>query len=100
MPRACSLLIPLILCLAAAALPCGSSRSEPAKTAKKLIEFGWDEPDTGFMRRHVAEMEQSPFDGCVFHVTYPKPEGKPGNFTWECWGKRSFTEADLRPAEE
>ena len=37
---------------------------------KKLIEFGWDEPGTKFMREHIAEMQQTPFDGCVFHVEY------------------------------
>ncbi len=65
---------------------------------KKLIEFGWDEPDTAFMRQHVAEMERTPFDGCVFHVNYAKPGGGQGNFTWECWSKRAFTEAELKPA--
>lgn len=65
---------------------------------KKLIEFGWDEPDTAFMRAHVKEMESTPFDGCVFHVLYLK-DGKPtGPFEWECWGKRKFTEPELQPA--
>ena len=67
---------------------------------KKLIEFGWDEPDTGFIRKHIAEMERTPFDGCVFHVSYPKPEGGEGNFTWECWGTKAFTEKELKPAIE
>ena len=66
--------------------------------AKKLIEFGWDEPDTGFMRRHIDQMEQTPFDGVVFHVTGIGPAGKPGNFLWEAWGRRAFTEAELAPA--
>ena len=30
---------------------------------KKLIEFGWDEPGTAFMREHAEEMDRSPFDG-------------------------------------
>lgn len=67
---------------------------------KKLIEFGWDEPDTAFMRRHTAEMEATPFDGCVFHLTYTASTGKSANFTWECWSKRVFSEAELRPALE
>jgi hypothetical protein len=71
--------------------------SAPAH-AKKLIEFGWDEPDTAFMRKHVAEMEKTPFDGCVFHVRYLKPDGGLGDFLWESWGKRAFTEAQLQPA--
>jgi hypothetical protein len=66
--------------------------------ARKLIEFGWDEPDTAFLRRHHAAMEQTPFDGCIFHVMAATPQGEPENFTWLCWGKRSFTPAALEPA--
>lgn len=65
---------------------------------KKLIEFGWDEPNTAFMRQHIAEMERSPFDGCVFHVTYAKPDGTSGEFTWEGWSTRAFTQAEVRSA--
>jgi hypothetical protein len=65
---------------------------------KKLIEFGWDEPDTKFMREHIAEMEQTPFDGCVFHVNYKRNDGSNGSFTWECWGNKAFTEKELEPA--
>jgi len=43
--------------------PAGAKAAE-----KKLIEFGWDEPDMAFMREHAAEMECSPFDGCVFQT--------------------------------
>lgn len=64
---------------------------------KKLIEFGWDEPDTQFMREHVAEMERTPFDGCVFHVNY-KSGDDTGSFTWECWGKKKFTQEQLQHA--
>src|SRR4029077_1593153 len=65
---------------------------------KKLIHMGWDEPDPSFMRAHIAEMEASPFDGCVYHLSYPRSDGTTGNFTWEVWGKRAFTEDELRPA--
>lgn len=77
----------------------GTAEAAGEPPAKKLIEFGWDEPDTDFMRRHMPEMERTPFDGCVFHAMYTKPGGK-GNFTWECWGKRAFTEAELAAALE
>jgi len=69
-----------------------------AGPAKKLIEFGWDEPDAAFMRRHIAQMEQAPFDGVVFRVADTRPDGTPGNFLWEAWGRRAFTEAELAPA--
>ena len=63
---------------------------------KKLIEFGWDEPDTAFMRAHVAEMEKTPFDGCVFHATATDAQGKAVAFLWEGWGKRAFTRGQLQ----
>ncbi len=66
--------------------------------AKKLIEFGWDEPDTAFMRRHLAELEQSPFDGCVFHAVARSASGTPENFAWLGWGRREFKRDDLRQA--
>ncbi len=65
---------------------------------KKLIEFGWDEPDTAFLRRHLGEMEASPFDGCVFHANVAGADGKLANFAWLAWGRRTFTDAELRPA--
>jgi len=67
-------------------------------STKKLIEFGWDEPGTEFLRTHILEMRQTPFDGCVFHVDYKKPTGEKGSFTWQSWGDQTFTEADLRDA--
>ena len=66
--------------------------------AKKLIEFGWDEPDTAFMRRHIDQMERTPFDGVVFHATATRSDGAPANFLWEAWGRRAFSEAELAPA--
>lgn len=66
--------------------------------AKKLIEFGWDEPDTAFLRRHLAEMSQTPFDGCVFHANYERADGRKGSFTWDSWSTNAFTEADLKQA--
>ncbi len=66
--------------------------------AKKLIQFGFGEPDTAFMRRHIAQMERSPFDGCVFHLAYKKPDVGHGDFLWETWSRRAFTDTELEPA--
>jgi hypothetical protein len=79
---------PLIaLVLLPLALP--TLAADPARP-KRLIEFGWDEPDTAFIRQHVAQMEQTPFDGVVFH---PK-----GDLLWTGWGKRAFTPAEVQPS--
>jgi hypothetical protein len=64
---------------------------------KKLIEWGWDEPDPAFMRAHLAELEASPFDGIVYHLSYTTPEGRTANFSWDCFGRKAFTMAELEP---
>jgi hypothetical protein len=67
---------------------------------RKLIEFGWDEPDTGFLKKNQQVVERTPFDGCVFHVM-SSTAGKPAeNFTWLCWGRRRFAEEELTAAFE
>jgi hypothetical protein len=71
--------------------------SKASAGEKKLIEFGWDEPDTAFMRAHVREMEQTPFDGCVFNIMYANPDGSKGSFMNECWSKRAFTRTEMQP---
>ena len=70
----------------------------PVRAEKRLIEFGWDEPNTRFLRDHISEMEQTPFDGCVFSVLAKNANGTDAKFTSECWGRRKFTEAELKPA--
>ena len=64
---------------------------------KLLIESGWDEPGTRFLREHIAQLQASPFDGCVFHVDYQAPRDS-GNFTWKVWGRRRFDPSDLDAA--
>jgi hypothetical protein len=88
------------LTLSCSLLGCASIPQSLGISQKELIEFGWDEPDTAFMRRHIAEMERSPFDGCVFHIdyTFTKADGTSGQLIWETWGTRAFTEAELQPA--
>ena len=67
---------------------------------KKLIEFGWDEPSTSFMREHIEEMERAPFDGVVFDAEARKPDGHKYRFTWDGWGTNRIDEADMKRAIE
>lgn len=79
--------------------------SQPAETKvrKKVIEFGWDAPDTEYLRKNIAQMEEQPFDGCVFYVKY-KPKNvtaspdNDGGFLHEAWGSRAFTREELSSA--
>jgi hypothetical protein len=68
------------------AIPLWTARGSEPSTPKKLIEWGWDEPDTRFLRANIERMEQSPFDGLIFHVAGDHGE----NFCWEIWGERRF----------
>jgi hypothetical protein len=90
--------LPLIFCLGLTATQNFTRAAGPETTGKKLIEFGWDEPNTAFMRDHIEEMERSPFDGCVFHVHYTRPNGGKGDFMWECWDTRAFSAEELQAA--
>ena len=66
---------------------------------KKLIEYGWDVPDTLYMREHVREMEKVPFDGVVIRVSR---RGAGGNWGigWETFSKKKFELKDYDYAIE
>jgi hypothetical protein len=64
----------------------GIARGAEPSQAKKLIEWGWDEPDPKFIRTHIEQMERFPFDGLIFHV----PGDHNENLTWDIWGDRRF----------
>ena len=81
----------------AAALGLFAVLSPPAPPEKKLLQWGWDEPDTAYLRAHLPKMEESPFDGCIFGVRYGEG-GRGGSFSWQAWGRRRFTDDDLASA--
>lgn len=86
--------IVLVSALFASMCCTGTASAEPPTKPKKLIEWGWDEPDTKFMRQNVEKMEQLPFDGVVFHAI----SSKGGNLVWEMWGRRKFDLAEFQEA--
>lgn len=61
---------------------------------KKIIEWGWDEPDQKFMRGNIEQMEKMPFDGLVFHII--DAQGK--KLAWEVWGHHRFELDDFQQA--
>src|SRR5688572_5744704 len=79
--------------LAFLVLAVGSSTAAPKK---KLIEFGWDEPSPEFMREHAAQLDASPFDGCLFHINARRTNGSKARFTWDAWGTEAFTKESLQ----
>ena len=82
-------------CIAVLVLPAVLPAAEPAP--RKLVEWGWDEPDTKFIRENVRRMEELPFDGFVFHVEVRRG-GRKVNLSWEAFGKERFAPEDFREA--
>lgn len=73
-----SIVVSVSLLTAAAAEPSGTNATVPL-LKKKMVEYGWDVPTPDFIRAHIREMEQQPFDGLLFrcqggwNVLEPKP---------------------------
>jgi hypothetical protein len=65
----------------------GVAVGDPVK--KKLIEYGWDEPDVAYLREHAEEMQKRPLDGVIFVLRNVSRDGKKkGDFTWSAWGSK------------
>jgi hypothetical protein len=96
MARRSSIILLLGLLLLSAGMPATAQPGPQKDTpkAKKIIEWGWDEPDTKFMRQNVEKMEHFPFDGLVFHAT----SGNGENLAWEVWGGKKFTADHFKQA--
>ena len=56
-----------MLALASLTVAAAAQSQQPAMP-KKLIEYGWDVPAPDFVRAHIREMEQRPFDGLIFRL--------------------------------
>lgn len=63
--------ITLVASLAVAAKAVPTTKDTAPRLEKKLVEYGWDVPDPGFIREHIREMEQRPFDGLIFRMSGP-----------------------------
>jgi hypothetical protein len=67
-----------------------SAACRQGSAQKKLIAFGWDEPDTAYLRTHIGSMDTLPFDGCVFSALVRSERGREVNLAWHFWGRERF----------
>src|SRR5687767_3558736 len=74
---------------------CGSS-AWGAPLQKKLFQWGFDDPYTGFFPANIEEMKTTPLDGTVF--TARPNNGTNNEFTWQSWGTTTFTRAQMQHA--
>jgi hypothetical protein len=68
-------------------------------SGKKLIAYGWDWPNTAFVRAHIADMEKRPFDGVVIGVSKSAdPEYHNNTLGIAAWGHTRIVPADYEHA--
>ena len=70
-----------IMCIAILMVIAGAG-PQTSGSKKKIIEWGWDDPRTAFVRANIDKVEQLPFDGVVFTLRHS--DGK--DVTWTMWG--------------
>jgi hypothetical protein len=90
-------MITRLLLIASLAVGVPVALAQPATDGwprKKLIETGWDQPDTARFRQNLAEMDQTPFDGvvvvCNGKTAEDKGIGLRGAFCPEPWQQDWF----------
>ena len=61
---------------------------------KRLIECGWDTPDTAALRKHLDQAEQAPYDGIRIKAIGKTAAGETAHLTYsfdpEAWDRESF----------
>ena len=64
--------------------------------AKKVIQFGYDDPDSNTFVAQIDLMKNQPLDGSVF-TTRPVT-GTNNEFTWQAWGTTVFSRPEMQHA--
>ena len=75
----------LLAALMLASVPAWTQEPTPLK--KKIIEWGWDTPGPIYVRDHIREMEQKPFDGIIMQGLKVKKDGQEREFYDAFFGK-------------
>ena len=69
------------------------------QSSSKLIELGWGTPSPTYIRAHIQEMEQLPFDGLVLDLKgNTGPADTRGHFSWNVWGAKALQAPDYSEA--
>ena len=87
------MLVLFLICLVATPAFAGNTKG------KKLIEYGWDCPNTEYVRKNIAEMEKVPFDGVVIQVMSGTghPAASP-SLGWQVFTKEKINPEDCAQA--
>ena len=67
----------------------------------KIIQLGWGTPPPTYIKEHIREMEQVPFDGLVLDLkSNHGPEDTGGYFSWNVWGSQVLSPDDYSQSIE
>lgn len=73
---------------------------------KKIIEWGWETPNPIYIKEHIQEIEQLPFDGLGIELTINSDSPHPYNsgwnylFSWNVWGRKVLNSEDYSQSIE
>lgn len=88
--------LPWLLLSGVWAVPFLPQPTEAGFRGKKVIEFGWDIPDTKYLRENIRVMEEIPFDGVVLDVKI-----RDGRWlSWIVFGRQTVAYDEVRHAIE
>ena len=93
--------VPLTVLLTAALLAAVATPAwaADAPVRKKLIQLGWDMPDSERLLQNLEQIEQRPFDGVVVRVTGQAGNGRPCHLRWASVDSK-WEQEWFRPAVE
>lgn len=86
----------LLICVSITCLFAVTFCANADDTTRKIISWGWNNPDTAYVRDHWQEMEQSPVQGVAVKIpiSYNKPtsgDGSTGNLLgWNVFGDQQL----------
>ncbi|NER34622.1 MAG: hypothetical protein F6J93_11445 [Oscillatoria sp. SIO1A7] len=95
----------LIAFLALAILPNTRANTEELE-GKKIIEWGWSTPSPTYIKEHIEELEQLPFDGLGIELKVNQGSIHPYNsgwnylFSWNVWGRKALNPEDYSESIE
>ena len=86
-----------LLFIAGVGLACVDVSASAQNTVKKLIELGYDAPDTSYLRDNINAMKLAePMDGVVY--TARPNTGTNQEFTWNSWGSPTVSRSSMQHA--
>jgi hypothetical protein len=67
-------------------------------SVKELVQYGWNPPDTAFIRQNIRQMEKLPFEGVVLKANFTDENGTRRKFEEYIWSNYRIPPEGIRQA--